>query len=777
MKRLKILLILVVVWTTNLFSQQQIGDWVSHFSYENPTQVVKGKEKIYVVANNKLFSYNSIDKHIETYSRITGLSDHEIKMLAYNISEECLLVCYHNGNFDLLFSNGKIVNIPNLYQVTANIDKTINGVFSYKEYFYVSTNFGFITLNAEKHEVKETVNFNQPFFSIYRDASTLYAVNPTGVIQCAITENIQDKSKWRVFPVSQKYGYTDYTFSDSEIRKIYGYADRIHFLIPGKAIYYLSDNDQLERVLQGRGIQDVVVRGANRSIAYRHNDFFVANSLDNYKRTTVKNLTSIDFAGNNRFFIITKDHAPALIQPASSATENSYETLASNIKPEGPLTNYPFFMTFEQGKLLVTGGGYYWDRFNNPACLSAYTPDKGWYNYDLAQIKQINNHAYDFCSAVIDPSDSEHIFVTSWGEGVYEFRDGKCVKLYNKSNSTLEDIGSGFNYHRIEGLAYDKDGNLWTTNTKVKNSIKILKKDGKWSKIYYPEIKVTENIKTIFIDRYNHKWCISGHHKTYIFVFDEKGTIENIADDKVKMISNLINQKEAVLPIRYFNCIVEDKTGNIWLGTDNGPLMIYNAADIFSKNVVLNQIVIPRNDGTNYIDYLLEKVPVSSIKVDGANRKWIATSGSGIYLVSSDGTKTIQHFTTENSPMPSNTVLSVAIDETTGIVYIGTDKGIVAYKSDALKPNETFDNVTVYPNPVRPDYSGNIVIAGLKENTVVKITDINANLLKQGQSLGGQFLWDGRNTQGVKVQTGVYLVFGSTEEGEEGMITKIMIIN
>lgn len=775
MKKFNTLFIVIFMLMTNVFSQEKIGDWATHFSYENATQVVKGKEKAYVVADGKLFSYNPSDQHIETYSRITGLNDNEISLLAYNRTKECLLIVYNNANFDLLFSDGNIINIPDLYLVTANIDKTINDVFAYQEFFYVSTNFGFVSLNIDRGEIKETVNFNAPCYTTYRDTEKIYAVNSSGVIQCNMNENIQDKSKWETFPVSTKYAYNDYTFSDNEIRKIFMYNDKLHFFIPQKAAYYLIDDIHLDRTLQGQNITRMLSKSNNQCIAYRNNAFFVATSLGQFKKTEVSNLKSVDFADNNQFFVTTKNNNLSLIQPTSG--NNAYQDIVSDLKPSGPLSNYPFFMTFGQGKLLVTGGGYYLDRFRYSAQLSEFTSEKGWYNYDLAQIKQVNNYAFDFCSAIIDPADPNHVFVTSWGEGIYEFKDGKCVKLYNKTNSTLEDIFTGTHYHRIDGLTYDKEGNMWTTNTGVKDALKILKADNSWAKMYQPALEKVENIKSIYVDTNNNKWVIAGHHKTIVVVIDDNSTIDDTSDDKTKVISELINQNDVNLSMRYFNSIVEDKTGNIWLGTDIGPLMIYNSRNIFSKDVRLNQIVIPRNDGTNYIDYLLDKTPVNSIKVDGANRKWIATSSSGVYLVSPDGSKTIEHFTMENSPMPSDEVLSLAIDDNTGIVYVGTSKGVVSYKSDAKEPADKFDKVEVYPNPVRPDYSGNIIISGLKENTVVKITDIHANLLAQGQSLGGQFSWDGRNAQGIKVQTGVYLVFGSTEDGKEGMVAKVMIVN
>lgn len=767
MKKFNTLNIIFFTLTTYLFSQEKIGEWATHFSYENPTQVVKAKEKAFVIADGKLYSYNPSDNQIEIYSKITGLNDNDITRLAYNKKTDCLLIIYSNANFDLLFGNGNIINIPNLRQVTTNLDKTINDVFAYQEFFYISTNFGFITINAEKLEIRETVNFNTPFYSVFRDENTIYAANNSGVIQCNLSENIQDRSKWKTFPVSTKYAHSKDTFEDKEIRKIFYYGNKLHFFIPEKAIYYLAEDTRLEPCMQGQKTKDIISHDNDHLIAYRNDAFFYGIGLGEFKGTAVNELSSVDFAGNKQFFVTTKNNCLSLIKPALYIEEYTYDTVASDIKPNGPLSNTPFFMTFEQGKLLVTGGWYTSTKVSElPFQLSEYSPtEKDWFKFDYNQIYQVTKKRPQNSGVVItDPKNPNHLFVTTWGYGMYEFLDKKCIKHHHFQIL-------------VDGLAYDNKGNLWTSNSVLGTGIRVLKNNNTWSAIPLSPLDNVENIKSLLIDKYNRKWYITGHHKTYIVVFDEKGTIDDTSDDRFLWINKLVNQNGTSQQIRYFNCIAEDKDSNIWLGTDSGPYIIYNSTNIFDKSPVLNQIVIPREDGTNNIDYLLNGVIINAIKVDDANRKWIATAGAGLYLVSSDGTKTIHHFTTDNSPLPSNVILSLAIDEENGMVYIGSQKGVVSYQSDAGKPKEDFKNVSVSPNPVRPNYTGEILISGLKANTVVKITDINANILTQGQSLGGNFSWDGRNTQGRKVTTGVYLVFGSTEDGKEGVVAKIMIVN
>ena len=221
----------------------------------------------------------------------------------------------------------------------------------------------------------------------------------------------------------------------------------------------------------------------------------------------------------------------------------------------------------------------------------------------------------------------------------------------------------------------------------------------------------------------------------------------------------------------------EDNYGKIWIGTDKGPFVVNNEANIFRDNTVaFSRIKVARNDGTDLADFLLESEDITAIAVDGGNRKWFATSSSGVYLVSDDCQDEIYHFTTENSPLPSNNVMQLAIDNNSGVVYFGTEKGLIAYQSDANQGKTDYSDVYAFPNPVRPDYSGVITVTGLMENSLVKITDVNNNLIYQTTSLGGMAGWNGLNSSGERVATGVYFVYGTSEDGKKGVVTKILFV-
>ena len=226
------------------------------------------------------------------------------------------------------------------------------------------------------------------------------------------------------------------------------------------------------------------------------------------------------------------------------------------------------------------------------------------------------------------------------------------------------------------------------------------------------------------------------------------------------------------------NCMIEDHDGTSWIGTGAGPIVLTNPTRFFNDDFYCTQIKVPRNDGSNLADFLLANDQINAIAIDGGNRKWIGTETNGVYLLSSDGLETIEHFTEDNSPLPSNSITSIAIHPKSGKVYIGTLKGLVSYQGDATEGESSFedDNVYAYPNPVHPGYTGVNTVTGWMTDSDEKITNISGHLIYEGSSIGGQFTWDGRNRQGNRVASGVYFVMAANKEGKEGIVTKILFV-
>lgn len=771
------LYILVLFLFPTITLAQKIGQWNSHFSYEQDiTQIIASENEVYALTDGKLFGYIPSDESLTTYATVNGAN---ISKAAYSKKHGCLVVVRTNSDIDLIYTQSRITNIPGLKNLAQNIDKTVNSISIDGDLAYLSTNFGLLIVNLEKGEIKESAIFHYPFNSTCVYNSKLYASTDKGTKVIDLSLNLQYPENWNNISLSDKYSYSDYTFNDSEITQFEVFDNKLTFLIPSKAVYYYNGS-VVERILQGQDPQQMLSAN-NRLFVYQPNRIWEIKDATSFNQinTNGKNLNALfsDNSKTNLLWVSFKDQQLSLIK--TDITTNSYEEVNTQIRPDGPLTNFPFFMAYSNDRLLLTGGRSSTNRHNIPAQLSQLK-DGSWFNFSKSEIDAATGgNSRDFVSAISDPNDPDHILAASWGEGMYEFRNKKFIKRYDYDNSTLESVSTKTpptaGYTRVNGMSYDKSGNLWTQCSYAINRIKIFKKDGTWAQIYQKDAeRQNTSAKTLIIDRYNYKWLSTYGGIPFILVYDDRGTIDNTSDDRYKFTNSFVDQDGKSIQIFRINCMVEDNSSNIWVGTDAGVFVIYNSTQIFSKDLVLNKIKIPNDDGT--ADILLENVEINALMVDGANRKWIAT-GTGVYVVNDTGQETINHFTMENSLLPDNSIISLAYDPKTGIAYVGSEKGMASYKTEATEAAKSFSNVYAYPNPVRPEYEGPIVISGLMENSSIKITDVKGNLIHQGKSVGGQYTWDGRNAKKTKVETGVYIVFGASEDGKEGVVTKIMFVN
>lgn len=796
--RLKLLLSLTFLFTGVFSFAQKIGTWETHFSYVSEIDtIVEAGNKIYVLTDGKLYGYYPEDDHLETYVKgDRGNSD--ILVVGYNEKNDALIIYRSNYEIDILYSNGSFVSIPYLKDATQNINKTIREIYCVDDFAYFSAVFGVLVLNVAKEEIKEVGLFNKDFHSTCIFEDYLYGATQDGVKRIKLTGNMQDFNNWEVFEVSSKSEQKD--FKDANVFKIFQFRDQLCFHVlqeengvEVKRIYSLDGESNQLSVIDGYAVMGLDYVSNDKIISSRWGQVIVFERDQNYYFRIPVNPNGLNQAvmpkkgTTDEFWAGIYGHSLSQIK----RLEMSYEMIKDQIAPSGPWNNTPFYMTHDGDRLLVTGGGYAANRFDNPGYLSTYKNGK-WSLFDKNEVdSKFGVNAKDYNSVITDPSDKTRVFVSSWGDGLYEFKDDAPKAIYTAANTgVLEDIYGGSTDRglvRLGGMAFDKSGNLWVTNALVRSPIKILMKDGTWGEAYHSEIATTNpnqieddpkatTARGIMIDRYNRKWIYTQFKTPYLFILDDNGTPTSSADDKKKYVDSFVDQDNKTVNAEILYDVKEDLTGNVWVATNVGPFVIYGSSNILTRNLVLNKIKIPRNDGTNNVDILLEGTEIKALAIDGANRKWLGTP-YGVYLISTNGQETIHHFNIDNSPMPSNNVISLSVDPDNGTVYIGTDKGLVSYVSDAITGKSDYSNVYAFPNPVRPEHEGVITITGLQADSNVKITDVKGNILKQGPSLGGQYVWDGRNPSGTKVDTGVYLVFGATADGKSGVVTKILVVN
>ena len=444
----------------------------------------------------------------------------------------------------------------------------------------------------------------------------------------------------------------------------------------------------------------------------------------------------------------------------------------TTIRPNGPAVNSPYRMTFAGEKMVMVPGAR-WTSESATMAEVMILEEGEWQHIPYASLPTPRefNYVFDFTRAAIDPQDKQHFFISSYGEGLYEFRGKEVVNLYNIYNSPLISAAHPqTNYCRVDGVAFDPEGYLWMLNATNQKAVHILSPNGEWAAISLRQPIETPGDVLIDQKRPNYRWVVSCRQPAGIGLIDDGGTPMNTADDKVMFRTTWVDNRGYTITPSEIRSIAQDRNGAIWIGTNEGLLMIPTSVDFFSSNRC-TRILIARTDGSGLGDFMLGTEQINSIAVDGGNRLWIGTAVSGVFLMDidlfGDETKTVKHFTTKNAPLPSNTILNVAVDPLQNEVYIGTDMGLVSYKSDASEPEEDFTSAYVYPNPVRPGYSGLLTITGLMENSIVKIADSGGNLVFTGHAAGGTAVWDMCGYDGRKVSPGVYMIFCNSASGYE----------
>lgn len=452
----------------------------------------------------------------------------------------------------------------------------------------------------------------------------------------------------------------------------------------------------------------------------------------------------------------------------------TYKT--EGVLPEGPASNHFYRLYMHGGKLYSVGGFWAQERDGGYGGEVHVWDGRNWSEFEQPTSQTIGHRYIDLLCMDFDPKKEGHVMVGAKG-GVYEFQDGKFINHFGRKNSVLESGVNSDDYAIVSTLKYTDNGDLWVLNSMVDNPIwKVESESDNWVKYDHSEMSTPAkyNLVSLLQSRYNKNimWFANNYYtENRLYAYDF------VNDKLVGHGPNFTNEDGTVItPIMVYS-LAEDLDGNVWIASSNGPFYI-SSADALAGNDAFIQHKVPRNDGTNLADYLLANICTRCIAVDGANRKWMGTE-NGVFLISSDCNTLLQHFTTENSPLPSNTVYDICIDNNSNIVYFATERGLCSYASDATQPVEemTKDDVYAYPNPVTPDYTGNINIVGLSYNADVKIVTSNGALVNQGRSTGGSYQWDGRDLKGKRVASGVYMVQTATETGDKGVVCKIAIVN
>lgn len=798
-------ILLVALLPLCVKAQRAVGSWEVYANFLTPEQMLETPDKVFFLSSGSLFSFDKDSEELYQYGIHNVLSEPTISKIFYNGKKDYIALAYNTGNIDIIKNDGKVVNLPDIRDAVLQSDRTINDISFGNGRIYVATNFGIVIYDDSRWEVVESGIYDKPvkYVAATEDYIGAYFTNeqkigfiPTGKTIRYYDNFILNSSTY----CTGLRGLKGNTFLGSDSRT--AFSPKLVVFNPEtntvKFDKYVADGNYTGPFESKNGyyIYNTVASGSNIACI---------KEFDEDYNVTVTNLPS-EFSGKllsmwdkpNKLFVSDKNG----LSEYSFSEDGTLTLLRDSFKPEAITSKGVGYLTASNsGKVYVSARG-------NNAYFSA-----DWPAYGISYINVIENNSIkditpsgltfagiwqqneegikdgtyrlsDTYNIVEDPDDPDAYFVSTLFNGVFKIKDGKEVNYYNHKNAPFV---TAWVYFFTQSLDIDGKGNLWTggnhrlymlPSDKRKLNAEPSKSD--WETDFPMDNGGGEQCPVILACKKSNMVLYSFRGGHELICVDTNGTAST-TDDVSYRWKTFLDQdgKEwALPPSSYIYCMVEDNNGQVWVGTDKGVFIIPNPTKLTDPNMRIQRIKVPRNDGTNFADYLLDGEPVLSLAVDGVNRKWIGTSNSGAYLVSENGSQIIEQFTTENSYLPLNKVYAIACDKFSNAVYFGTKAGLVKYNSDASPASDDYSNVYAYPNPVRPEYNGYITVTGLMDNSLVKIADAAGNVFFQGTSQGGMITWDGCDASGNRVKTGVYYVFASQNGSGEssGAVTKILVV-
>ncbi|MGO2294628.1 MAG: type IX secretion system anionic LPS delivery protein PorZ [Psychroflexus halocasei] len=756
-----ILLLLVTHSHAQDFTQQ----WSGYFSYFDIRAMSTSTNRVYAAAENAFFSYDLNSQTIEKFSSIQGLSGEEISAIYHSDTYALTLVGYENGLMQIVMDNNQkvftVVDIKNK-QTISPPQKRINHFHEHEGKILISTKFGiavydlenlefgdsfFIGDNASELDIKQTTVFNGNIYAATQGGGIRYAAfdNPD-LVDYQVWQNI-GQANWRAIEVfnNQLYALQNsnrlFQINGTSQNLIQSYSEKVNDIIANENRLTISLKSKVE-------VRDV--------------SFNLVFYIDGFTDVGLNVSTAI-FKDENLFI---GDRNLGVLK-----VKESNQSVYESISPDGPILNNVFDLKVLPNELWVVYGEY--DQFWNPYPLTkrraSHFFDEKWYNFEFDEL----DNARELSHIAVDPQNSNRVMISSYFDGILEFVDNELINHYDSQNSNMEGVPSNANDVRVGASVFTQQGDLYFTNSLSANPLKKMNANGQVSIIDVSDIffeSDKNSVAKIEADK-------SGN--VYAATF-KKGIIAyQPSTNTPKMISSDIQGVD--FPEVYYEnpritALKTDLSSRLWIGTSDGLRVMFNPSSIFENNanVSVSPIIIEDVDGLP--QELLFKQFITDIAVDGANNKWISTADAGIVQVSANGQDVLNQFTESNSPLPTNSVRSVDVDLTKGIVYFGTSRGLVSFNSKITGAQDDLENVRAYPNPVRPGFNGRVTIDGLTDKANVKITDISGNLVYEKTVSGGSVQWDTRAFGKHKVSSGVYLVLITGADQTETQIAKIMII-
>lgn len=780
-----LLTLLAIALSISVYCQTAIGQFRSHIPLHKFHSVTADDKYVYAASENGLMilekkSLTDDTPNLSSWSKVDGLSDVDVAIISYDNNHNTLIISYKNGNLDFI-QDDKLYNVCDIKNKQIVGSKEPAHIRILGDQAYIVYSFGVVCINLNNRLVEDSwFTRDEDTVLTARDftasESHYYISTSQGIYSISRSHNMPSNFlEWKKEPAGDAdfdhlFYIGGHVYANKNTTEVY--SDEVK-----DTLYVLSQGEWMPTARAFHNVMGITGSDNEMAICDLFSVEIVNSDFEHtFLATWYKDDGSFPYAREavlDGDFVWVADYEYGLIAVNRRYFYKKYFTA------NGPFSTNAKGMCSHNGLLAVVPGAAspsFTPLYQYPAI--SWFVNNQWHSNSSEFYHYDSNHVtHDLYNIVINPDHDTEWYIASWGNGLFKCDNQKITAHYNAANSPLDSTAEGKTF--VSGLAFDKKGNLWMTNSQCGRMLKMLEPDGTWHNynitsgvITSPQGVVAENL---LVDSRGYKWITfprdDNFNKYHLVVFNENGTYDNPGDDQLMRID--MNTAARVNSSTVY-CIAEDMDGEIWIGTDKGVKVIYYPSKVFNGTALPNNILLEQ-DG--YVSVLFEYEEITAIAVDGANRKWIGTNKAGVFLMSENGQEQLLHFTAEDHPLFSNQINSITIDHLTGEVFFGTTKGLVSYRGTATKGAESYEDLLVYPNPVRHDYDGMVAVKGLKNNSLCKITDASGKLVWQGYSDGGQLVWNCKDHFGNRPATGVYFVMASDEDGKEKIVTKFLFIH
>ncbi len=769
------LLLIFILLTHVLSAQVGTGQWRFHLSTAEAIDVVVLNDRVFVAYENGLGEYDFSSKEMSIWNAVNSLSDITITSLGVFPSNKSIFIGYENGNVDKI-QNNRVTNIPAIRLAQVQGSKKIHMIVEHNGFMYFATGFSIVKIDPVNNEVKDTyypTNGLVPIIDIAFKNDTIFALTEEKMYFGNINNvALADPAQWSIdsrVPVlasTLNYYKEIETLNDKIFLtyKVDGYGN--------DTIYEINSSTIIPAVMETFAMEITSIRTVNNQLAINYDfgsflydvNFTQSFGINVYSSGAVPRVNGIVYQ-NGVYWIADR---------SSGLNHFEQNYISENINVPGPPKKKVYTTSWYNGKLLVSGGGLsnVTQTFNSSGLY--ILEDEKWQLKDRFNMPMWQGTGIaDFLCADVDPKNTNEVAVGTYSSIPLSIlnANGVVTDTFTVNNSILENTSLGNGSSLVSDLKYDEDGNLWVLNGYTGHPLKVYTAGHQWYQ--FPVNSAAANHTfDLAIDYNGNKWfSVRG---AGVFGFNDNGTISNPSDDKSVFLN--AGDYSGALPSTQVNAIAVDFDNEIWIGTDAGFAVLYNSNGAFDASAGDYNAQRIKIEYEGNVEYVLGATNITDIVVDGGNRKWFATSNAGIILLSPDGLEILEQHTMDNSPIISNNILDLTLDQSTGELFITTDKGLVSYRTDATYEDPEYSNVVVFPNPVRPEFSGVITIQGIRYDSDVKITDVAGKLVYQTTSNGGTATWDGKTVDGQEVPTGVYLIWTAANEGKGRKVGKVLIV-